>query len=73
MQSWQRRYSSTLCCWYGHKETATLLSNKADVDVRDGIGRTPLMTRGKRQIEEVEILLAAKADVNARTLRGDTH
>lgn len=48
-----------------------LLSNKANVDVRDDVGCTPLYyaaTNGR--IEEVRILLAAKADVNARTVRG---
>ena len=60
---------------YGHKDIAELLlSNKANINVRDGIGCTPLYyyaaTNGR--IEEVRMLLAAKADVNAATLRGYT-
>ncbi len=59
---------------YGHKDIAELLlSNRANVDAQDGIGRTSLCdaARGGR-IEEVGMLLTAQADVNARTLRGYT-
>ena len=48
------------------KVAAFLLDNKADTEVRDGLGRTALLTAAKNgQNEMVELLASRGADINA--------
>jgi ankyrin repeat protein len=60
--------------FYGQKEVAgVLLTNKANVEIRDNTGFTPLLVavyRGRTNV--VRVLLAAKAEVNVKDPGGWT-
>ena len=50
-----------------------LIENGAEINAKNALGSTPIMTASRNgNVESVRILLAGKADVNVRNKEGET-